>query len=231
MFSSEDRLMVICAHPDDEVLGCGGLIAKIRTLGGTVRVLFLGEGVSARFPDSIPSDPRIAEANKLRETEATDALTSLGVDDVHFGDFLSCRFDTLPLINLVRIVESHLDTFRPTIVVTHNPSETNVDHKITYQATEVACRPRAEAPHKTILGMEIVCSGNFVFEKNFSPSFYVNIADEWQSKAEAWACYANEERNFPFPRCAKGLKTQARYRGMQAGLELAEAFSLLRGVY
>lgn len=228
MFNSNDRVLVVCAHPDDEVLGCGGTLARLRSMGIPVRIIFLGEGVSARFPDTEKFQDDIVKASEVREGEARAALACLGITDFIFYNNSCCRFDEKPLLYFVRLIESHIVDFLPTVVITHNLSETNIDHKITFSATEVACRPTGGTSVQAVIGMEIVCSGNFVFQQTFQPNLYVDISDDWSLKKEAWGCYANESREFPFPRSLIGLETLARYRGMQSDLAYAEAFMIFR---
>ena len=123
-----------------------------------------------------------------------------------------------------------MQRFKPTILLTHNPSEVNIDHRATYEAVEVACRPTRPFVPKQIYTFEIVCSGNWTFETSFKPNVVVDVSAFWEKKLAAWHCYSGEVRPFPFPRSDTGLETLARYRGMQAALDKAEAFRLMRAV-
>jgi LmbE family N-acetylglucosaminyl deacetylase len=225
------RLLVIAAHPDDEVLGCGGTLAKAVSLGVTIRVIFLGEGVSARFPVGQYDNQEYREQNKIRNQGALDALHFLGITDIHFNDSrYCCQFDTIPLLSLVKSIESHFQDFRPNILFTHNPNEVNIDHRLTYEAVEVACRPTSSVVPKEIFTFEIVCSGNWTFETTFKPNVFVDVEEYFQKKLEAWHFYKGENRPFPFPRSDEGLTTLAQFRGIMSGLKLAEAFRLVRKV-
>ena len=184
---SSSRLLVVAAHPDDEVLGCGGTLAKAVELGATIRVVFLGEGVSARFPVGEYDNDEYREHNKIRNQGALDAMSFLGIKDIHFNDFrYCCQFDTIPLISLVKGIEFHFQDFRPNIIFTHNPNEVNIDHRLTYEAVEVACRPTSPVVPKEIYTFEIVCSGNWTFETTFKPNVYVDIEKYFLTKLQAW---------------------------------------------
>ena len=135
------------------------------------------------------------------------------------------------MINFVRIIENKIKSIKPNIIFTHNPSEVNIDHVITHKATEIACRPLAGSHIKNIFTYEAVCSGNFKFKKNFNPNTFVDIKKFFKKKVEAFKCYKNEVKKYPFPRSIKGIKILANYRGLQAGLEYAEAFELERKIF
>jgi LmbE family N-acetylglucosaminyl deacetylase len=229
VLNKSQRILVIAAHPDDEVLGCGGTLAKAIKLGVTVRVVFLGEGVSARFPFGQYESDNFYSQSRTRIDEAKEALKVLNIKDVYFGDRLCVQFDTLPHITLVKDIEKHINDFQPTILLTHNSSEVNIDHRLTYEAVEAACRPTGKTSiPDAIYTFEIICSGSYKFHPFFSPNVFVDISDTWDVKVAAWECYEKESRPFPFPRSIEGLETLAMYRGLSSGVKRAEAFSLAR---
>lgn len=227
-----NRCLVVVAHPDDDILGAGGLMAKLLSRGVAIKVLFLGEGVSARFRtlESDEDKANLLQAHLLRKDSCERALSLLGITDYKFCDYSCCKFDSLPLITLVREIEMVIDEFCPDLVLTHNMCEVNIDHKITYNAVETACRPIQGSSVRLILGMEVVCSGSFKFNEAFSPNLFVDISEHWEAKLNAWRQYEYETKPFPFPRSDIGLETLARYRGMQSGLNLAEAFKVFRWI-
>lgn len=229
-FNERTRVLVVAAHPDDEVLGCGGTLARAKASGANIAVLFLGEGVAGRFPLGQYDSDEFREQTRVRTECAQRALELLGVDDVTMGSRYSCQFDTIPIAQMTQEIESHIERYRPTVILTHNPAEVNVDHGITFTAVENACRPTRPWIPKSILCFEIVCSGNWTFDSVFKPNLYVDINQYWEQKMAAWQCYSPESRPFPFPRSETGLETLARFRGMQAGLEKAEAFRVLRAI-
>lgn len=229
-FRKGQRILVVVAHPDDEVLGCGGALARAKSLGAEVAVQFLGEGISARFPFGQYDDPEFHQQTRVRIDGAKKALDVLGISDFEFGTRLCGQFDSYPLISIVKDIERKLESYAPDILLTHNPSEVNIDHRLTYEAVEVACRPTRDFIPDEIYIFEIPCSGSWTFESTFRPNVFVDISEHWDTKLKAWSCYDGEARPFPFPRSVEGLKTIAQYRGLMSNLKMAEAFRLVRKV-
>lgn len=226
--NEQTRVLIIAAHPDDEVLAMGGTIARLKALNARVKVQFLGEGVSARFERDDIGKQKFLDQSKVRTDGARAALDSLRVDEVVFGSRLCCRFDAIDSLDIVKDIEETIADYDPSHIFTHNPIEVNIDHKITYNCVETAVRPKPDQRLRAVYGFEIVCSGNWTFMDQFKPTTYVDIKDYWQEKLNAWHCYKGENRPFPFPRSDIGLETLAKYRGMQAGMSKAEGFRVLR---
>jgi LmbE family N-acetylglucosaminyl deacetylase len=224
------KILVVAAHPDDEVLGCGGTLAKAVEEGADVHVLFLGEGISARFPIDEYASQEFHDQTKVRKEGAKKALAVLRITQFVFGNRLCAQFDQYPLLSLVKDIEVKLESFSPDILFTHNPSEVNIDHRLTYEAVEVACRPTRINFPTEIYTFEILCSGSWTFESTFKPNVFVNIEKFWDIKMKAWNCYEGETRPFPFPRCEEGMKTLAQYRGLSSNLKLVEGFKLVRKI-
>lgn len=225
------RLLVVAAHPDDEVLACGGTLARAVASGAEVGVMFLGEGTSARFPFGQYDSEEFRRQLAFRTECAKMALHHLGIREISFNfENKSCQFDTVPMIVLTKEIEAKLEKFRPTILLTHNPCEVSIDHRLTFRAVENACRPTRACVPAEIYTFEIVCSGSWTFTDSFKPNTFVDISNVWEKKLEAWHLYKGESRPFPFPRSDTGLETLARYRGMACGLEKAEGFQLVRKV-
>ena len=222
------RILVVAAHADDEVLGCGGTLAKAIEAGVEVLVKFLGEGVSARFPVGEYDSDEYRIQTEVRMEGALRALGVLGINNYEFGERLCGQFDTYPLISIVKDIERTMEQFRPHVLFTHNPAEVNIDHRLSYEAVEVASRPTRDFIATQIYTFEIPCSGSWTFQSTFKPNVFVDVSRYWDKKLAAWSCYEGEGRPFPFPRSAQGLKTLAQYRGMAANLDLAEAFRMVR---
>lgn len=230
IFHAGMRILVVAAHPDDEVLGCGATLARAISAGAAVSVQFLGEGISARFPVGQYDSPEFHAQTRIRNEGARKALATLGVTDYEFGARLCGQFDKYPLLSLVKDIEAKIEQTRPHLLLTHNPSEVNIDHRLTYEAVEVACRPTRDAVPAQICTFEIPCSGSWTFETTFKPNLFVDVSEYWDKKLAAWSCYEGEARPFPFPRSIEGLRTIAQYRGMMSNLKLAEAFRIVRTV-
>ena len=229
MFKKKDKILVVVAHPDDEVLGCGGAILIAKKTGCEVNVICLGEGVSSRFKN-FDSINRLKAHNK-RISQFKSCIKRLKINDFILEDRLCNQFDNVSLLSIVKSIEIAIKKFKPNIILTHNEFEVNIDHKITHQAVETAVRPVKESTIEKVYSFEIPCSGNWTLNKKFLPNTYLNIKSVWKDKIEAWKIYKDEIRPFPFPRSIKSLQTIAHYRGLQSGLELAEAYKLERSIF
>ena len=213
-------VLVVAAHPDDEVLGCGGTLARHAAAGDLVRILFLADGVSARHDD--------ADAAK-RIVAAREAAAILGAEDpVHLG-LPDNRLDTLPLLDLIQPVEAAIREHAPEIVYTHHGGDLNVDHRIAHQAVVTACRPQPSSAVKEIYAFETLSSTEWqTWGDRFLPQHWVDIAPFLERKLEALKAYGDEMRPFPHTRSFEGVEALARSRGTAVGVAAAEAFSVVR---
>lgn len=225
------RVLVVVAHPDDEVLGCGGTMSKLVAEGKQLRVVILAEGSSCRFnKDQVTCDASRA-AMEQRRSFAEKAMRVLGVKDFVFHNLPCGRLDQEPIIDISKIIENHIRDFRPDTVFTHSGDDANSDHRITFNAVITATRPVPGTYVKNVLTMEILSSSEWRFIDNFKPSFFIDIAGHLEAKVKSFDCYyPTEGQAFPHPRCDAGLKIQAQMRGMQVGLSQAEAFQLVRSI-
>ena len=147
-FNSDSKILFILAHPDDEVLGAGGMISKAKSFGATIRIVWLGEGVSARFAENQFNSDDYKKANAIRKNGAINAMKVLGVLDYSFGDWHCLRFDKIPFLDITKKIEKEIFSFRPTLIVTHNPVEVNIDHVITFKAVEEPkCFKKTQGQH------------------------------------------------------------------------------------
>ena len=223
---SGKTVLVVAAHPDDEILGCGGSIARHLDEGDAVHVVFLADGIGAREPDDEP------QAREEREMAARSAAKLLGVDSLDFLNHPDNRLDTVALLDLVKPIEQRVEQLKPSTVYTHHPGDLNVDHRRTCEATLTACRPQPGTPVLRILFFEVLSSTEWSngLGEGFRPNWYVGIESQLDRKLKALECYALEMRESPHPRSGPAVEALARLRGSACGLKAAEAFVLHREI-
>ncbi len=220
--------MIVAAHPDDEVLGCGGTIARHTAEGAEVHVLFLADGVSARGAGRAPE-----EEISARQDAARRAAKVLGAETPRFTGLPDNRLDGLDLLDIVKAVEEVVAELRPAIVYTHHGGDLNVDHALVHRAVVTACRPLPESPVRALYAFETVSSTEWSspeMGEAFRPNHFVDIGETLAHKLEALECYAQEIRPFPHARSREGVEALARLRGCSVGLEAAEAFLVVREI-
>jgi N-acetylglucosamine malate deacetylase 1 len=225
------RVLVVAAHPDDEILGCGGTVARHARAGDPVDILILSEGATSRDPFRVAST-REPEMEGLRHAAASAARV-LGARPPRFVGFPDNRLDEVAFLDIVKAIEAVVADVTPTVVYTHHAHDLNIDHRLACQATLTACRPLPGAAVRAIFSFETVSSSEWGVPgpaMAFAPTGFVDIADVLTVKREALACYAAEMRAFPHPRSFEAIDALARWRGASAGLVAAEAFSILRMV-
>lgn len=222
-----EKILIIAAHPDDEILGCGGVISKYISEGSAVKIVVLGEGSTCRFEDINGEQARLAVLE--RNSNAVLALQSLEVDDVEFVNLPCGRFDQVPILNINKILERVIKDFKPDTVFTHSEHDSNNDHRIVFRSTIMATRPCGDHIVKKLLSYEVPSSSEWSYVETFRPNYFVSLADnEIDKKWLALEYYKDEMRQYPFPRSRTGIKNLARQRGMQSGAPFAEAFVLIR---
>lgn len=221
-------VLVVAAHHDDEVLGCGGVLARLARAGHDVHVAILGEGATCRLDDG--DEAAKAALARLQQEQARRAAAILGARAVHFGDLPDNRFDSLPLLDVVRRVEALVREVGPDLVLTHHHGDLNVDHAVTARAVLTAARPLPDRTTRAVLSFEAPSSTEWAFGlpgSPFRPTLFVDIAEHLQAKLEALAAYGDEMRPFPHPRSAEAVRHLAALRGATAGRTAAEAFEIL----
>jgi len=225
----EPTVLVVAAHPDDEVLGCGGNIARHRKLGHAVSVLILADGVGSR-PGGAGSD---AHALAERRDCARRANAILGVDDLAMLAYPDNRMDEVALLDIVQDIEKAVERCRPSIVYTHHAGDVNVDHCMVHDAVIAACRPLPSHCVRQLLFFETPSSTEWrpaSSRRTFSPNWFADISETLALKLQAVEAYAPELRDFPHPRSLAAVEHLARWRGASAGLAAAEAFELGRNI-
>ena len=225
-----ESVLIIAAHPDDEVLGCGGTIARLAQAGCRVSIVILGEGITSRYSQRTDADAALLKALHGR---SHDVKNFLGAHDLFMFDLPDNRFDTVPLLEITKMIETMVEKIKPEIVYTHHPGDLNIDHVITHRATLTATRPVPGCAVKALYAYEVPSSTEWSFGQ-FSPAFrpntFVDISTTLEKKIEAMGLYENEIRPFPHPRSAEVLRAIACARGSSVGMQAAEAFELIRSV-
>lgn len=220
-------ILVVAAHPDDDVLGCGGTLAKLAAQGAIIHVAFLADGVLSRGKEKTKRQQEL----RLRRAAAQTACDILAVKSVSFGDFPDNRMDTLARLDIVKAVEGQIADHRPDTVFTHHAGDVNIDHRRTHEAVVTACRPQSGHPVKTLLCFEVPSSTEWQPPGSapaFAPNWFIDISETLDRKLAALDAYASELRPWPHPRSRRGVEHLARWRGATVGANAAEAFMLGR---
>jgi LmbE family N-acetylglucosaminyl deacetylase len=223
-----ERVLVVAAHPDDEVLGCGATIARLAAEGSHVSIAILGEGITSRYSERAAAAPDLL-ASLRRNGEQAAAL--LGAAEVSFHELPDNRLDTMPMLDVVRLIEELVEHVAPVEIYTHHPGDLNVDHGIVHRAVLTATRPMHTDCVRRILAFEVPSSTDWAFRQlapAFRPNVFMNVATTLDRKLEAMRAYESEARPFPHPRSNEALLALARMRGSAVGFEAAEAFELVR---
>ncbi|MFA6901898.1 MAG: PIG-L deacetylase family protein [Gallionellaceae bacterium] len=220
-------ILVLAAHPDDEVLGCGGTIAKFADQGAIVHVAFLADGVFSREGKAVVQQDEL----RIRRAAAKKACDILGVKSVSFGEFPDNRMDTVALLDITKALENLIAEYKPEVVFTHHAGDVNIDHRRMHEAAVTACRPQRGHLVKTLLCFEVPSSTEWQLPGSapiFAPNWFVDISDTLDRKFAALDAYAAELRDWPHPRSRQGVEHLARWRGATVGVDAAEAFMLGR---
>jgi len=225
------RILIIAAHPDDEVLGCGGAMARLAQEGNEVFIAILGEGITSRYAQREKADQ--VQLRTLRERSLKVAKL-LGAKDLFLFQLPDNRFDSVPLLDVVKIIEDMVDRLKPQVIYTQHGGDLNIDHVVTFRATLTATRPVAGCPVKTVYAYEVGSSSEWAFQQfspHFHPNVFVDIAKTLELKIQAMETYESEARPFPHPRSPEALRAAAQRWGSVAGLQAAEAFHCVRDIH
>jgi len=227
------KIMVVVAHPDDELLGLGATMNKlIKNYGCKVKVVILGEGITSR------SDERDAKLWQkelaIHKKNVHNAAKAIGYHEVKTYDFPDNRFDSVALLDIVKVIEKEKEDFRPEIIFTHHGGDTNIDHRQTFDAVITATRPMSHEVVKTIFAFETPSSTEWQaasYPNYFKPNFFIEVSiKNVQAKIKGMESYEFEKRKYPHPRSPEALEIQCKRNGVIVGKEFAEAFMLIRSV-
>lgn len=227
---NNQTVMVIAAHPDDEVLGLGGTIAKLADRGANIHLLILTDGSTSQYRN----DPDLAEIlhEKKNETEACAKI--LGIQTIIYGGFPDMKLDTIPHIILNQCIEQALNQYHPEIVFTHFWGDVNLDHQLAFHSTMVAVRPTKEQTVRELFCYRIPSSTEWSAPnetKAFSPNYFVDVSGYEKQKKKAIACYEKELREYPHPRSLQAVSEADTAAGLKVGLLQAEEFMIIRYIF
>jgi len=228
------KILVVVAHPDDEVLGLGATMNKlINDYNCEIGAVILGEGITSR------SETRnLAQwENELKRhrNNILKAKEKIGYSFVNTYQLPDNRFDSVDLLDIIKIVEKEKEQFKPEIIFTHHGGDLNIDHRRTFEAVITATRPMENECVRVIITFETPSCTEWQASTNphnFIPNLFFEISKEnLKSKIDAMECYDYEKRKYPHPRSPEALEILAKRWGIVVGKEYAEAFCLVRGVF
>jgi len=214
-----NKVLIIVAHPDDEVLGCGATIAKHTQNGDTVQTVFIADGFSSR------------ENSSNRDSSAYKASEILGCEKPVFLNFPDNQLDTISLLRIVKEVEKSIEDFQPSIIYTHHFGDLNIDHQITHKAVMTACRPQPNFCVKEIYSFEILSATHWQSPSMgaaFNSNYFINVSGFMEKKIKALQHYDNEMQEYPHARSYESVVNLAKFRGSLAGIKVAEGFFIER---
>jgi len=222
-------ILVVAAHPDDEVLGCGGTIAKFHEEEKTVNVIFISNGVDSREE----SKKKIKKLIEERKKAAIKSCKILGTNRPNFINLPDNMLDKFPLLKITKIIEKFIKKYSPDTIYTHFNKDLNVDHCKVSNAVITASRPQKKCSVKTLFFFEVPSSTEWKInnkENIFEPNWYEDITTTEKKKFKALEAYSMELRKWPHPRSIKGIKSLVKWRGATAGVEAAESFIMARNI-
>jgi LmbE family N-acetylglucosaminyl deacetylase len=225
------RILVFVAHPDDELLGVGATMHKlIHEYGCAVRAVILGEGITSRSDNR--DQEKWAKELQIHRDNIESARLAIGYESVGIYDFPDNRFDTVALLDIIKVIEKEKEAFQPEIIFTHHLGDVNIDHQRTFQAVLTAVRPLQEEKVTTLISFETPSGTEWrasTDPQHFIPNLFIEVSKEnLDAKIKGMECYEFEKRKYPHPRSPEALKIQAQRWGILAGKQFAEAFSIVR---
>ncbi len=215
----ERPVLVVAAHPDDELLGCGGTIALHARAGDPVTSVIVCEGESLRY----------GPVGVGQRSHMECAARRLGVRDVRLLGYPDQRLDTFSLTEVIGRLEEVVHEVRPRTVYCQHGGDVNRDHQLVFQAALVATRP-TEASVEVVYTFDTASSTEWGYPRSFAPDTWIDIGATLDAKVEAMACYLSEVRQYPHPRSLQALRYRAHAWGVQACIEAAEVFMTVRRV-
>jgi N-acetylglucosamine malate deacetylase 1 len=213
------KILVIAPHPDDEVLGCGGAMARHVEEGDKVYLCIVTKAYSPEWSQSFISK---------RSKEMAKAAKILGVEETQLLDFPTVKLDTLPQKDINQAIAKAVKKVDPEIVYIPYKGDLNMDHRIVYESSLVALRPMDNCVRR-ILAYEVLSETEWGKPiEPFYQNVYIDISKTLKKKLDAMKAYPSELKKLPHPRSLEVIEALARKRGSEAGMMYAEAFMLIR---
>ncbi len=227
------KILIVVAHPDDEILGLGATMNHlINNYQVQTHVVILGEGITSR--GDVRDQAKWENELAIHKNNIYSAQNAIGYHSVSIYDFPDNRFDTVALLDLVKVVEKEKLKFMPDAIFTHHGGDLNIDHQRTFEAVITACRPMEHETVKTIIAFETPSGTEWrasTDPRYFIPNIFACVSEEnIESKIRAMEFYEFEKRVYPHPRSPEALKILAQQRGLTIGSQYSEAFSLIRTI-
>ncbi len=225
--------MIVAAHPDDELLGLGATMHKlIKEFNVKSHVVILGEGITSRSEKR--ETGRWESELAKHQLNIKKAQEAIGYHSVSTYDFPDNRFDSVDLLDLIKVIEKEKKNFAPSIIFTHHGGDLNIDHQRTFEAVMTASRPLEHETVKTIISFETPSGTEWHAPsdpKHFVPNLFFGVSESGvEAKIKGMESYEFERRKYPHPRSPEALKIQAKRWGIVVGCEYAEAFMLIRSI-
>lgn len=223
------KVLVVAAHPDDEVFGMGGTIAKLSSEGDEVHVLIVTDGSKTQYKNH-PEIDRII-SNKKKEILLANNI--LGTKEVHLGNLLDMKLDSIEHVEINRVIEDTISKIKPQVVYTHFYGDVNLDHRRVYESTLVACRPTPNQVVQELYCYRVPSSTEWapqITTNIFLPNTIVDVSKYLKQKHAAIKAYKTEIREYPHPRSLEHIEKLDVIAGLKSGIGPAEEFMLLRRI-
>lgn len=229
----KNKILVVVAHPDDEVLGIGGTLNLLTSkYNCQIKVVILGEGITSRGKNR--DLKKFKSDLKVHKNNIVTAKKFIGYNHLSTYDFPDNRFDSVPLLDIIKVVEDEINNFQPSAVLTHHFGDVNVDHRKVFEAVYTSCRPFPGQIVKLLISFETLSGTEWIpsnDNRKFSPNFFISLEKKnIDVKIKAMESYVFEKRKYPHPRASKSILNRAEMWGITLGVPYAEAFQLIRSL-